>query len=83
MMNREEYLKIKRTERIMALNGKYVIVADSPKHPGQQVYLQDQNLCTKGFWTAFLANAKGYETKAEAMIMLRKLKYNNPRIIKI
>lgn len=81
-MNREEYLKMKRTERIMALQGKYVIISDSSKNKGQIVYLQDQTLST-GFWTAFLANAKGYETEEEAMIMLRKLKYNNPRIMKI
>lgn len=72
-----------RTERIMALQGKYVIISDSSKNKGQIVYLQDRNLSTKGFWTAFLANAKGYETEEEAMIMLRKLKYNNPRIMKI
>lgn len=81
MMDKNEYLKQKRMERIMALQGKCVIVADSPKNKGQIVYLQDQELCSKGFWTAFLANAKGYDTEAEAMVMLRKLKYNNPRIM--
>lgn len=81
MMNKDEYLKTKRMERIMALNGKCVIVADSPKHPGQVMYLQDQSLSTKGFWTAFLANAKGYNTEDEANIMLKKLKFNNPRLM--
>lgn len=83
MMNKEEYLRKMRTERIMNLQGKFVIISDSSKNKGQIVYLQDQTLSTKGFWTAFLANAKGYETEEEAMIMLRKLKYNNPRIMKI
>lgn len=83
MMNKDEYLKQKRMERIMALQGKFVIVADSPKNKGQLVYLQDQTLSTKGFWTAFLANAKGYDTEAEANLMLAKLKYNNPRLMRI
>lgn len=83
MMNREDYLKQKRMERIMNLQGKIVIVADSPKNKGQLVYLQDQTLSTKGFWTAFLANAKGYDTEDEANLMLAKLKYNNPRLMRI
>ena len=83
MMQKDEYLKMKRAERLMNLTGKFVIVADSPKNPGTMMYLQDQSLSTKGFWTAFLANAKGYETEEEAKLMLCKLKYNNPRLMKI
>lgn len=83
MMNKDEYLRQKRMERVMNLQGKFVIIADSPKNKGQLVYLQDQSLSTKGFWTAFLANAKGYDTESEANLMLAKLKYNNPRLMRI
>lgn len=81
MIEREEYLKQQRAKRIMNLQGKFVIICDSSKNEGQIMYLQDQTLSAKGFWTAYLANAKGYETEAEAKIMLAKLKFNNPRIM--
>lgn len=80
-MNKDEYLKQQRAMRLIALQGKCVIVADSPKHKGSVVYLQDQSICNKGFWTGFLVNAKGYDTEEEANIQLAKLKYNNPRIM--
>ena len=83
MMEREQYLKMKRAERVMNLTGKWVIVADSTKRPGTVMYLQDQTLSTKGFWTGFLANAKGYESEEEANLMLAKPKYNNPRLMRI
>ena len=83
MMNKDEYLRQKRMERVMNLQGKFVFIADSPKNKGHLVSLQDQSLSTKGFWTAFLANAKGYDTESEANLMLAKLKYNNPRLMRI
>lgn len=79
-MEKNEYLKLQRAKRIADLQGKCVVIADSPKHPGQIVYLQDQNICNRGFWTAFLANAKGFATENEAKAVVSKLKYNNPRI---
>lgn len=81
-MEKEAYLRQQRALRIAALQGKYLIIADSPRHPGQIMYIQDQKICNKGFWTSFIANAKGF-TKEEAEAMLKKLKYNNPRIMRL
>ena len=80
-MEKNEYLKEQRAKRVAALTGKCVIIADSPKHPGHVMYLQDQSICSKGFWTSFLANAKGFGTEEEAGCVLAKLKYNHPRIM--
>lgn len=78
---KEDYLKQQRTERIMNLMGKCVIIAESQTNPGQITYLQDQKICSKGFWTKFMANARGFDTAEEAQRVIAKLKYNNPRII--
>lgn len=83
MMTRDEYLKSKRAERISALAGKWVVVSDSPKHPGQMLYYQNQSICSRGFWTAFLANAQSFETRDEAQSFCAKLRFNNPRIAQI
>lgn len=80
-MEKEDYLKMQRTERIMNLMGKCVIIAESTKNPGEVIYIQDQKLSRKGFWTKFMANARGFETAEEAGQVIAKLKYNNPRIM--
>lgn len=82
-MEKTKYLAMKRAERLAALQGKFVIVTDSKYNKHQILYYQDQSVCSKGFWTAFMVNAKGYETEQEAEQMLKKLKFNNPRIMKI
>ena len=38
MMEREQYLKMKRAERVMNLTGNWVIDADSTKRPGTVLY---------------------------------------------
>lgn len=80
-MKKEDYLIEQRTQRIMNLMGKCVIIAESTTKPGQVTYLQDQKLSSKGFWTKFLANARGFETEEEANRIIAKLKFNNPRIL--
>lgn len=82
-MDRNEYLKMKRLERIAALQGKWVVVAESPKHPGQMMYYQDQEICSAGFWTSFLANAKGFAQQEEAQRFCAKLRFNNPKVTQI
>lgn len=79
-MEKNEYLRQQRAKRIADLQGKCVIITDAPKRPGQILYYQNQELCNKGYWTAFLANAKGFASKEEADHVLSKLKYNNPRL---
>lgn len=81
-MDKEKYLKEQRMKRIQKLSGKYVIICDS-KNKDEILYLQDQKLSKASFWTIFLANAKGFDTKQDALNMLKKLKYNNPRLAKI
>lgn len=81
IMNKEDYLKTQRTKRIMNLIGKCVIIAESTKNPGEVIYIQDQKLSQKGFWTKFMANARGFDTAEDANLIIKKLKYNNPRIM--
>ena len=82
-MDKARYLAMKRAERIANLQGKYVVVCDSPKHPGTLMYYQDQEVCNKGFWTAYMANAQGFASKNEAECFCKTLRYNNPKVTRI
>ena len=82
-MDRNAYLAKARKERENALKGKWIIVCDSPQYIGNLMYMQDQEICNKGFWTGFLCNAKGFENPYTAKAVCNRLKYNNPRVVQV
>lgn len=82
-MQKDLYLAKMRQARINALKGKYVIICDSPKDKNIRLYMQDQTLSQKGYWTAYMANAKGFSNLEDAQRVCSHLKYNHPRIAMI
>lgn len=83
-----KYLTEKRVERLTALCGKYIVIADNSRQEGECLYLQDETLVrptdTKvSVWTRFLVNAKGFETADEAKAAAAKFRYGHPRIAQV
>lgn len=82
------YLDQKRTERLAALVGKWVVIADNSKNPDTVLYFQDPSLvkptdARTSQWTRFMVNAKGFETMDEAREIAAGFKYGRPRIAQI
>lgn len=73
-------LKELREERKIKLIGKYLVVCDGIKSK-KLCYLQDQRISSKGYWTNYMSNAIGFTNRNEAIRELKKLRYNNPRIV--
>lgn len=81
-----EYLNKQRAERLCALIGKYVVIADNSKDPSSVLFYQDPSLVKPSetrvsSWTRFLVNAKGYETKEQAEEKAANFKYGRPRVM--
>lgn len=84
-MTNNEYLKAKRAERVAALIGKYVVIADNSKDPTSVLYFQDPSLvkpteAKTSQWTRFLPNALGFETAEEARAVASGFRYGHPRV---
>ena len=82
----EEVIDSLRFNRLKAIRGKYVIVADARTGKGEVRFLQDQKLCSKfhkHYWTQYLSNAKGYDDIEDAKCRIQNLKYNNHRIMMV
>ena len=86
-MEKTKYLEMKRMERLNALRGQWVVLADSPRHPGEVMYFQDQELVRvpskSTLWTSFLPNAQGFKSKDDAKKFCMTLRFNNPRIMQV
>lgn len=74
-----EELEELRNKRLRNLIGKYVITCIGNKS-NKECYLQDRNISKSCWWTYFLANAIGYESKIEAEKKCSQLKYNNCKV---
>ncbi|ASR79897.1 hypothetical protein JANET_274 [Bacillus phage Janet] len=72
-------IKADRKRRLNALIGRYVLITDG-KSSKKQVYYQDKRISNKGYWTQFLTNALGFDTKSDAEAVKSTLIYNNPRV---
>lgn len=72
--------KPKKTEEFRApkANKTYIIAADSFKTISE-MYLQFPD--GTGYWTVIKSKARVFNTRQEAEQVLRKLRFNNPRII--
>ena len=82
------YLDQKRTERLAALVGKWIVIADNSKTPDTVLYFQDPSLVKPtdsrtSQWTRFLVNAQPFETADEARACAAKFRYGRPRIAQI
>lgn len=79
------YLTAQRAERIAALIGKFVVIADNSKDPMGILYFQDPTLVKPSeqrvsAWTRYMVNAKGFDTKEEALAVAASFKYGRPRV---
>lgn len=84
----DNYLRTKRTERLEALCGKYIVLADNAKAKDTVLYFQDETLIRPtesktSCWTRFLVNAKGFDTVEEARACAAKFRYGRPRIAQV
>lgn len=81
MAQQEELIWIKedRQNRLRNLAGKYVVVTKG-RSSGRQVFLQDQRISDKGYWTQFLSNAYGFIDQSSAEQYRKKFKFNNPKV---
>lgn len=82
------YLLEKRVERLEALCGKYIVIADNSRQEGFCLYLQDETLVRPtdakvSMWTRFLVNAKAFDTADEALAAAAKFRYGHPRIAQV
>lgn len=77
-------LEVDRADRIAALRGKYVLVTDSRYDKNKSLYYCDPKW-KKGesHWTLYLACAMGWSNEAEANAVCAKLRFGNPRVVKL
>ena len=67
-----------RKQRLLNQIGKYIIVAYKD---GKKLYLQDQRISNGGYWTQFQANARVFNTQAEAEKVNAYFHLGNPRVV--
>ena len=85
-MEKNAYLMQKRTERLSALIGKWIVIADNSKNPGTILYFQDPDLAPKSAdgkqynWTRYMVNAKGFDSESDARIVAGFFQYGNARV---
>ena len=82
------YLQYKRAERLCALIGKYIVIADNAKDEGSILYFQDPSLVKPtdkhtSQWTRFMVNAKAFDTADEARAVAAGFRYGRPRIAQV
>ncbi len=80
LLEAKKTLDALRKDRLVRLTGKYVITC---KKDGKTLYLQDQRISNKGYWTQFKANARAFSLKETAERVMNTLRYNNPKITRI
>lgn len=68
-----------RMRRLNDLKGKYVITCKGNKSH-KKCYLQDRNINKGGWWTQYLSNALGYNSKKSAEEKCKQFKYNKCKV---
>ena len=76
---KEKTLEGMRKKRLKDQKGMYLITCNKG---GKTLYLQDQRISNKGFWTQFKSNAKVFILKETAEKVVSTLHYNDPKVVK-
>lgn len=69
-----------RKHREKALVGKYLVLTTSKYQSDVDLFLQDSQY-GDGYWTKFMANAKGFYDESAAIVKAKNLQFNNPRVV--
>lgn len=82
------YLEEQRTQRLAALVGKWIVIADNSRIPGNVLYLQDMSLVKPtdskvSQWTRFMVNAMAFDTEKEAREQAAKFRFGRPRVAQV
>ncbi len=73
-----DYLEAISYERLVRQKNKYIIVGSAYNRP---IYLQDKRI-SHDYWTKYKANARVFNTRAEAEKVNAHFKYNNTKVVK-